>query len=76
MQKRIEENKSSPKLFNMNHIIIALILVILILSLPINFLILSKLSNISGNLHSQDLRSVWVNSDGIISEQGQELFLL
>lgn len=75
MQKGIEENKSSPKSLNMNHIIIALILVILILSLLINFLILSKLSNISGNLHSQDLRSVWGNSDGIISEQEQELSL-
>lgn len=75
MQKISEQNKSSPKSLDMKNIIIALILVILILSLLINFLILSKLSKIPGNLHSQGWHPVWGSSDGIISEQEQELFL-
>lgn len=75
MQKISEENKSSPKSLDMKNIIIALILVILILSLLINFLILGKLSKIPGNLHSQDWYPVWGSSDGILSEQEQELFL-
>jgi hypothetical protein len=75
MQKISEENKSSPKSLDMKNIIIALIFVILILSLLVNFLILSKLSKIPGNLHSQGWQPVWESSDGIIDEQEQELFL-
>jgi hypothetical protein len=75
MQKVSEENKSSPKSLDMKNIIIALILVILILSLLTNYLILSKLSKIPDNLYSQGRQPVWGNSDGVISEQEQELFL-
>jgi hypothetical protein len=75
MQRISEENKSSPKSLNMKNIILALILVVLIFSLLINFLTLSKLSKIPNNLHSQGWYLDWGSSDGILSEQEQELFV-
>lgn len=52
----------------MKNIIIALILVVLIISLFVNYLILGKLSKITDNLHSQGLHPVSGGSDDI-SEQ-------
>lgn len=75
MQKISEENKSSPKPLDRKNILIALILVILIPSLLLNFLILNKLSKISSNLNSQGLHPVSGSSDDIIREQERELFL-
>ena len=71
MQKISEGNKLSPKSHNMKNIMMSLIFVILILSLLVNFLILSKLDN----LHPQGSHPVWGSSDGTISEQEQEFFL-
>ncbi|HHW31073.1 MAG TPA: hypothetical protein GXX20_05280 [Clostridiaceae bacterium] len=75
MQKISEGNKSSPKSLDMKNIMLALIFVILILSLLVNFLTLGKLSKIPGNLHAQGWQPVWGSSDGIISEQELEPFL-
>lgn len=75
MPKIGEESKSSPKSLYIRNIIIVLTSIILTLSLATNFLVLSKLSKIQGNLNSQDSRPVWGESDSPISGQEQELFL-
>jgi hypothetical protein len=74
MGKLNEEVKSSQKSHDMKNIIMALMLVTLIASLVVNYLVLSQLSKISGDLHSQGSQPVSGDSDNI-GKQEQALLL-